>query len=306
MADWYQHKEQSAGRFRLFLLWQIYRFFGVRALKIALVPIVGVIWCFAAPARNASRAFQAALNGPRFSTYRHMLSYSYALVDKIDASAFAKAVAVEIPDTPAQHSLLRRLRARQGVFFICGHIGNVEILPVVARRLPELGGVTFHSFIESGQSRIFFEFYAGKKQDKRHLFHPIDAIGIQTAIETQERIARGDVVIMAGDRVSARAPGKTLSADFLGHSCRFPQGVFRFARMMDCPVYFLAAIRLKGSRYRLVLEEAPPAPNDQTLLAAYTRFLEPLARNHPDQWYHFYSFFPGKNKKPLPEESGIM
>ena len=73
---------------------------------------------------------------------------------------------------------------------------------------------------------------------------------------------------------------------FLGRDCVWPKGVFRFAKMMEAPVYAIVCVKTGWNAY-----EARAVRLEGELLDDYVRFLEAETRAHPDQWYQFYRFF---------------
>ena len=124
--------------------------------------------------------------------------------------------------------------------------------------------------------------------DATHLtLHAVEDIGVETAVAMQEAIGRGELVLMAGDRVSSGS-AKTLRHDFLGRPCVWPKGAFAFARMMEAPVFFVTCLRTGWNAYEAHFMQWD---GKEDLLDAYVRFLEAETLARPDQWYQFYRFF---------------
>ena len=115
--------------------------------------------------------------------------------------------------------------------------------------------------------------------------HAVEDIGVETAVDMQAAIGRGDLVLMAGDRVSAGSRA-VLRHAFLGRDCAWPKGVFVFARLMESPVFFVTCVRTGWNAYEAHFERA-----EGDVFDAYVRFLEREARARPDQWHHFHDFF---------------
>jgi predicted LPLAT superfamily acyltransferase len=101
----------------------------------------------------------------------------------------------------------------------------------------------------------------------------------------QAASGRGDLVLMAGDRVSAGSRA-VLRHDFLGRPCAWPKGVFTFARLMESPVFFVTCVRTGWNAYEVHFEQA-----EGDVFDAYVRFLERETCARPDQWHHFHDFF---------------
>ena len=121
--------------------------------------------------------------------------------------------------------------------------------------------------------------------------HAVEEIGAETACEMQDAIGRGELVIMAGDRLSAGSVA-TLPHAFMGRECRWPKGVFVFAKLMESPVFFATCVRTGWNSYEAHFAQyRGDASNAAGLLDAYVAFLEREVDLHPEQWYHFHEFF---------------
>ena len=143
-----------------------------------------------------------------------------------------------------------------------------------------------------GHDAVFTEVFARHLDSSRLALHPVEEIGVETAVQMQEAIGRGELVLMAGDRVSAGSE-RVLQHDFLGRPCVWPKGVFVFAKLMEAPIFFVTCVRTGWNAYEVHVREFVPSgePLLPSLLDAYVRFLEEETLAHPEQWYQFYHFF---------------
>ena len=143
-----------------------------------------------------------------------------------------------------------------------------------------------------GHDAVFTEVFARHLDASRLTLHPVEDIGVETAVRMQEAIGRGALVLMAGDRVSAGSK-RVLRHDFLGRPCVWPKGAFVFAKLMEAPIFFVTCVRTGWNAYEVHVREFLPSgePLLQSLLDAYVRFLEEETLAHPEQWYQFYRFF---------------
>jgi predicted LPLAT superfamily acyltransferase len=159
----------------------------------------------------------------------------------------------------------------------------VEVLPALAKdggRVPHV-----HAFQQMGHDVLFTHQFAAHLDTSGLTLHAVEDIGVETAVEMQAAIGRGDLVLMAGDRVSAGSRA-VLRHGFLGHDCSWPKGVFTFARLMESPVFFVTCVRTGWNAYEAHFEQA-----EGDVFDAYVRFLERETRARPDQWHHFHDFF---------------
>ena len=284
-------------------LWRVYALFGKTALKIAIVPVAACIYLFAAPERRNLRAFYAAV-GQRGRIFRHVLDFAWSLADKVDACTLKKALPRLTGRDDAGGRAFRELVVSgKGAFLVSTHVGTVEVLPALAkddgprqaRPLPQWAATSaappakrvphVHAFQQMGHDAAFTRQFAAHLDTSGLTLHAVEDIGVETAVEMQAAIGRGDLVLMAGDRVSAGSRA-ALRPAFLGRDCVWPKGVFPFARLMESPVFFVTCVRTGWNAYETHFEQA-----EGDVFDAYVRFLEREARARPDQWHHFHDFF---------------
>ena len=172
-------------------------------------------------------------------------------------------------------------------------VGNNHLSPFTLHPSPFTHHSPFvHAFQQMGHDAVFTEVFARHLDSSRLALHPVEEIGVETAVQMQEAIGRGELVLMAGDRVSAGSE-RVLRHDFLGRPCVWPKGVFVFAKLMEAPIFFVTCVRTGWNAYEVHVREFVPSgePLLPSLLDAYVRFLEEETLAHPEQWYQFYHFF---------------
>lgn len=276
--NWAQQKEQSAGKVRLALLWLVYRILGKNCAKIVTFFVVIFIYPFAKVARRALAANLAKLGtGPRAFTI--IRNFAWSMIDKTDVCTLKK-------NLPRIVVTGDRGWMQGGCFLLSTHVGCIEVLPALRQQSGVAHAPHVHAFQQMGHDAIFTRLFL-KYLDRHQLtLHAVEEIGVETAGEMQEAIQRGEIVLMAGDRPSAAATA-TLPKAFFGESCVWPKGVFRFAALMECPVYAITCVRTGWNDYTVCAKRL-----GDDLLTDYVAFLETAVRAHPDQWYQFYPVFP--------------
>ena len=329
-AVWHEQGEQSAGRWRMLFMWYVYVWFGKTFQKLVCVPVMAFIYPFARPARAALREFYGVLedfkaSGPSpftfrlspFTLFAHLLGFAWSLADKTDACTLRKNLPkMTVRDDAGWRAFDGLVKAGKGAFLLSTHLGTIEVFPALsptqddrqptadARRSTSPRSSTCHSslvtrrsphvhaFQQMGHDAVFTEVFARHLDASRLTLHPVEDIGVETAVRMQEAIGRGELVLMAGDRVSAGSE-RVLRHDFLGRQCVWPKGAFVFAKLMEAPVFFVTCVRTGWNAYEVHVREFLPSgePLLQSLLDAYVRFLEEETLAHPEQWYQFYRFF---------------
>ena len=303
-APWHAQREQSAGRGRMWFMWAVYARCGKTALKLVTVPVMAFIYPFAGPARRALRTYYAVLAAFRgrkdappvgaWTLYRHLLGFAWSLADKTDACTLRKDLPqMSVRDDAGGRAFRDLVAARKGAFLVSTHLGTVEVLPALASAHRDAGEEIphVHAFQQMGHDAVFTRMFM-RHFDATHVtLHAVEEIGVETAVRMQEAVGRGELVLMAGDRVGARS-GKTFDHAFLGRPCRWPKGVFVFAKLMACPVFFVTCVRTGWNAYECHFHRyMGPASSPARMLDEYTAFLEAETLAHPEQWYQFYDFF---------------
>jgi predicted LPLAT superfamily acyltransferase len=297
--QWFEQKEQSAGKLRIMILWYLYSITGKHFVKIICILVTAFIYPFAAPARRALKKFHSQLDifekenhlphKTRPSVFMHLLSFAWSMVDKTDACTLAKnPPEINFVGDDAK-SFISLVESGKGAMVISSHLGTIEVLPYAKSQSVRTPHV--HAFKQLGHNSIFNEILSSKLE-KRHLtIHPTEEIGVETAVLMKDAIAAGDLVIMAGDRLSASNPNAYLRAPFLGEYCSFPKGVFVFAKLMDAPIFFATCVRTSWNKYEVHMKEFNDDLKPKIILESFTQFLEKETLAYPSEWFHFHDFF---------------
>lgn len=298
-SDWSKQHEQSAGTFRVYLMWYLYRFLGKDAAKILFLPGWLFIYPWCRAGREALRQFYDVI-GIRGNAFLQMLGFAWSMLDKTDACTLKK-------NLPKMTLAGDTSWLSGGCFLLSTHVGCIEVLPALRQRLansntqtPEhpVTSLRVHAFQQMGHDSVFTSVFTRFMDKDQLTLHAVEEIGVETAVEMQEAIGRGEIVLMAGDRLSAQTPkagnrlqgignrSRELRHVFFGRDCVWPKGVFRFAKMMESPVYAIVCVKTGWNAYEVKAERL-----EGDLLDGYVRFLESAVRAHPEQWYQFYRFF---------------
>ena len=115
-------------------------------------------------------------------------------------------------------------------------------------------------------------------------------MNIGTATEMFDALNSGDLVMMAGDRISANTPNKTISVRILDQDCILPLGVFKFAKSMTHPVFAVSLLNTGHEQYTLIVKKLDDK-NTTNMANGFAKFLEQNVLATPTQWFNFYNFF---------------
>lgn len=147
-------------------------------------------------------------------------------------------------------------------------------------------------FLSAEQCKIFNNFIKSIEIETPAVAYPVEDINIETSIEIKEKLSAGEIVIMAGDRTSKNSSNSEV--ELFGKRVLFPLGTFKFAQLMESPVYFVCALR-EGEKYRVYLQkfhsDVPKSQRALQMQKDFALFIENLTYKAPLQFFHFYDLF---------------
>lgn len=305
MADrsghWSQLNERGSLLALTLVLW-LYRC-GGRWLCQAILPlIIGWYWLFARRARAHSLAYLHRLHhsDPAQSpfsraptavdSYRHFLSFGESLLDKMEAWLG------RIDESKLQLHGHEHFRAhyQRGLLIAVSHFGNVEFLRAIRASHQQKINVLVYQR-HASQFNKFLKLL-NPAADVRLL--PVDELGLTTAVLLEQKLAAGEWVIIAADRIPV-ASDRVTPLPFLGAIAPWPQGAWLLASLLKAPIcavfcyrqrdHFSVHIHLLSER--LILPRQRREQALQQIVAEYIQLLEQHCRRAPLQWFNFYSFW---------------
>lgn len=249
-----------------------------------------------------------------FSVYKHFLSFSFSMFEKIAGwgnDVSLSSIEIQKDDTD---QLVRQLNEGQGVFLICSHLGNMEMLRSFAGFNNTHAARSFDVFpvVDFSGTARFNEML--KKVNPALTEKIIDAnsIGPDTVVSISEQIKNGNMIVIAGDRTAAKTRERSHEISFLGSKAYFPQGAFTLADIVSAPVYFAFAVRKNDMNFRSPYEmhvfsaktvlagsRKNRSERISALIKEYAAHLESLCIKYSYQWYNFYNFWENPVSKTL-------
>jgi predicted LPLAT superfamily acyltransferase len=195
----------------------------------------------------------------------------------------------------------------KGAFVITAHLGNPEVIRAVA----VLNGhvpINVLMHIEHAQffNRLIREF--SPNAPVRAI--PVTKVGADTAIALSEAVARGEWVVMVGDRVPVVDGGRVVDTPFLGDLAPLPQGPYILGALLKVPTYLMFCVRGRGgydvhfSKFadRIELPRGDRMGAITRYAALFAKALEARVAEAPFQWFNFYSFWSAP-RDPYPDVS---
>jgi len=309
-AHWSKLAEVGAG-WGLNLTFALYRLLGERAARLLLHPIVFWFTLFAPRARRASRDYLTRLHGVAGfdhhpgarDHYRHLHAFADAALDKV--AAWMGRIGPDRLIFEKQADLHALRDSGRGAVVIGSHLGSLETARALAAHLGQQRKI--NAIVYTDHAIRFNALLARANPGFAVNLIQVSQLGPDTAIELAEKIERGELLFIVGDRTppgeSERNGGRVSRIEFLGAPAPFAQGPFILASLLKCPVYlFFCLAEGEGARRRYHIHfehfaeriELPRHSRGAALQALTQRYADRLAhycRRAPLQWFNFYDFW---------------
>ena len=314
-SHWSAQKEQAAGYWHVKLMLIFFRLLPPVVLRLFAFPVGFCYFLFSKAAREQSRLYLRRIaaseqSAKKRSSLAHILSFALALVEKVEAwggKVSFKRIHFQDDDIGG---LIARLENGEGALLVSSHLGNMEFIRALAgfNRTGVSREIPVNAIVDTAVTAHFNRML--NELNPRSVTRLINArdMGPETIITLQERIAAGELVVIAGDRTSPNAESRSLTLDFLGGRAAFPYGPFFIAALINVPVYAVFALRQKdislSSHYTLRIHRSPVSfdcprgergSRIEELARWFAALLERYCKERPAQWYNFYDFWQSEN-----------
>lgn len=281
------------------LLFWIGRVFGRWPFRAVLYPVIAWYVLTKPIARRASSdylrrvaAFDAhsGIKPGGRAVLQHFATFAESILDKM--LLWGGLFDVGSTSLHRETLLTGRIAAGRGGLLICAHLGNLELCRVLARRQP---GLKITVLVHTKHAQAFNQVLAKLDPSSQLNLMQVTEISPATAVILAEKVAHGEFVVIAGDRIPVSPNPRVAVVPFLGAPAPFPVGPYVLASLLQCPVYLIFSIRCE-LHFELLRESVslPRKTRDQALAelaAAYAARLEHYCMRAPLQWFNFYSFW---------------
>lgn len=281
---WYEVKERSAGEKRLILTYYIYKIFGKFPVKVIAFFVALGTFLSSKDLRNCSKKYLSivGLKPSNINIFLQFLSYALAMVDKIEV--FAGNFNPKSITTTNCNDFFRLQDENKGAVCIFSHVGNIDIARVLINKNQK---ITIILSIE--QAKLFRNFLSKFSNNETISFEPVETLGIETIIRLKDKVDKGELIFIAGDRASKNS--KNIEVEVLNAKTEFPKGTFKLAKLLEVPVFFVSCIKNRN-KYNFEVEEYLSEDNSLKNMAdSFAKFISNQAERAPFQFYHFYDFF---------------
>lgn len=293
---------ESTSVWGIHLLGAIHRWFGRWPFRMCLYPVVLFYWLSHHRARSASLQYLRRLHTSQpqafpvapgyWHSYRHLCMFAETLLDKI------LALSRRYPEQRIQIErdvMLARVAEGKGGIIITAHIGCLELCQALADKVP---GFRLTALVHTVHAERFNQVLQRCDPDGKVSLLQVTELGPAQAIMLGQRVAAGEFIAIAGDRVPLRG-GRTTWAQFLGHRAPFPIGPYVLAATLGCPMYTMACLH-RGNGYHVRFDpflehlKLPRASREQALAGyaqAFADWLQQQVVQAPLDWFNFFPFW---------------
>jgi predicted LPLAT superfamily acyltransferase len=280
------------------LLFWVCRTFGRWPFRVLLYPVLCWFLLVNGRARRVSadylRRVRAYTPVPRLGVLRHFAAFGESILDKM--LLWGGMVDVDQVRLHGADALDATLAAGQGALLICSHFGNMELSRVLSRRRPD---IKLTVLVHTRHAQAFNRMLARLNPDSELNLMQVTELSAGTAMLLSERVQRGELVVIAGDRIPVSSRPRVALADFLGQQAAFPIGPYVLASALQCPVFLLfpvqrgndAALHFELFRNSLRLPRQGRDAALAALAADYAQRLQHYCTQAPLQWFNFYDFW---------------
>ena len=313
LLHWSDEKEVISSNKPLLLIFSLMRKLPAYIVLVLSYPISFFFYIFSRRGRIESKNYQKQMkkftDGKipfRISPFKQILSFALCIMEKMEGWLGNYHYNELVTHNDDLKPLQLQLEKGKGALFIGSHLGNIELL----RSLSSFGEngvskkISVTTIMELKSTEQFNRTL--KEVNPNVDFQVIDPaeIGVNTIVELQEQIEHGGLVVIAGDRTSARARSRVIREKFLGKEADFPYGVFVLALLLKAPTYYVFGLRTKTAtlrpKYHIFVEkskvnfESSHSKRDEKIHALCKEFIDKLEKyclQFPYQWYNFYNFW---------------
>ncbi|MDO6695053.1 lipid A biosynthesis acyltransferase [Aliiglaciecola sp. 3_MG-2023] len=285
----------------------IYRLFGRTVFSVILLPVMAYYYLTNKTARHSSQQYlsylKPFLSPDQFSqlnSFKHFISFGNMLLDKLLVWMGRITPDAIVFETP---SVVDSIKASgQGALIVVSHLGNIEVCNALRQKLDE---VKLTILVNTEHAEKINSLMQQLDSNSHAELLQVNDLSPATAIMLAERVARGELIVIAGDRTPEHV-GRISKVDFLGKPAHLPQGAFILASLLKCPVYLLFCLKQRKN-YHIYVEKfseqlkfARKERQQQLDLVVqnYANRLQHYCIKAPLQWFNFFPFWLSDNKTP--------
>ncbi|MFC4701786.1 hypothetical protein ACFO4O_16665 [Glaciecola siphonariae] len=311
-AHWSQMQEAGTVAGMRFLYW-LYRIFGRPVFSLVMYPVALYFVLFRAQQRNASlqylranHAYQVASKyqptcskrKPNYiSVLIHFKHFAEVILDKL----LGWLIDIEESDFVLSNQALVNtlLNDSRGQLIVGSHFGNLEFCRGFMQRYKSK---VINILLYDKHAGNFVKIMQKENADSRLNVFQVDEFDVTTIMMLKEKVAKGEWVFIAGDRVPLSGLERTVDVNFLGKPAPLPIGPYMLAKALACPMVYMFAYRDKTHNNKVFFDVTAVCDsltlsrkNKLDDITKYAQLFADKLQQHslraPYQWFNFYNFW---------------
>ena len=278
-----------------------YRLGGRTLFKILLLPVMLFYFALRADSRKASRQYlrKVSLQGANISagylaSFKHFWQFGLALIDKL--AVWMGNIHYDQLQLHNPQLIDDLLSADKGGVLAISHLGNFEVISAMSQQHKGVKLTVLHHTHHAEKFNRILEKYAVNRDIE---FLQVTEIDIAVATLMSERVAQGEFIAIACDRVPINNSNGSVNCQFLGEPALFPKGSCILAQVLAVPLIMVLCLREQG-QYHVYFEQLYDGSRIsrsgreafiQGAMQKTATLLETHAIRQPLQWFNFYDFW---------------
>ena len=284
------------------LMFWICRLFGRWPFRLVLYPVLLWYVLMQGSARRASQAYlQRVQQYTNVSTgwwgvMRHFAAFAEMMLDKMLLwNDLFDTSSVQYFGLEQMDSLIQKKR---GAVIICAHLGNLDLCRILSAQHSHL---KLTVLVHTRHAQVFNQMLASINPASELNLLQVTEMNPATAMLLAEKVAQGEFIVIAGDRVPVAANPRVAIAEFLGKPAPFAIGPYVLASILQCPLYTLFSMRTAvdghSEMHFEILRESVRLPRKgrdvvlAQLAQDYAARLQRYCVGAPLQWFNFYDYW---------------
>ncbi|MDR1130264.1 MAG: hypothetical protein LBK96_04720 [Prevotellaceae bacterium] len=221
------------------------------------------------------------------SVYRNYFLFGQCLVDRVALMSANPNFTITLT---GENHLIDMAKQGKGCLLVGAHLGNWEIAGYFLYRINVPVNIVMYDneyehikecLKSAGNRKVAYRIIP-LKDDMSHLY------------AVTEALSRGEFVCLHADRCMDNS--KLLYHKFINEEAPFSQSIFRLCTMLDVPVTFVYAFRMKFRRYHFhaTRPRVYSGTKEEKLREFADDYIEELEKNtvhHPLHWFNFFDFW---------------
>lgn len=286
----------------IWLLYWVHRLLGRWPFRLCIYPVVAVHWWTRPLVRRASRQYFERLQAQTGALghtpdwrdgIRHLALFAETMLDKLVAAS--GRYPAELVKSTGRDAIYAAVQRGQGGLIITAHTGCLELCRILEQKR---GLLRLNVLVHTRHAEKFNRMLKRLNPHNDFKLIEVTEVGPATAVMLAEKVAAGEFIAIAGDRIPVFA-SKTVQAMFLGHPAPLPVGPYVLASLLQCPVFALGCLH-EGKGYRLYFNQLAdriqlPRREREAAMAVYAqRYVDALTEwlvRSPYDWFNFFPFW---------------